>query len=134
MTDSAAIADSLLQHTCTRITAVLQVASASTREHFSSERSVPYVMRGKTRITSIVVEARQRSSRLSVVGLGAGRRSAVLAKIFVQIPGREHEQESLPCRGRHSAGRAIEQRGIQRSELVRLFRGIRSWRSSYPGG
>lgn len=51
-------------------------------------------------------------SRLLVVGLGAGRRSAVLAEIFVQIPGRKHEQQSLPCRGRHSAGRAIEQRGI----------------------
>ena len=64
-----------------------------------------------------------RRRRLLIVGLGAGRRSAVLAEIFVQIPGWEHEQESFPCRGRHSAGRAIEQRGIQRSELVRLFRG-----------
>jgi hypothetical protein len=32
----------------------------------------------------------------------------VLAEIFVQIPGREHKQESLACRGCHSAGRAIE--------------------------
>jgi len=72
-------------------------------------------------------------NRLSVVGLGAGRRSAVLAEIFVQIPCREDKQESLSCRGRHSTGRAIEQRGIQRSELVRLGRGIRSGRSSCPG-
>lgn len=72
-------------------------------------------------------------SCLVVVGLGAGRRSAVLAEVFVEIPGWEHEQESLACRGRHSAGRAIEQRGIERSELVRLFRDTRSWWSNCPG-
>ena len=60
-------------------------------------------------------------SRLLVVRLGAGRRSAVLTEIFVQIARREHEEESFPSRGCHSAGRTVEQCGIQRSELARLF-------------
>ena len=69
---------------------------------------------------------------LLVICLGSGRCSAMLAEIFVKISGRAHEQESLAGRGRYAAGRTIEQRGIQRSELVCLFLGTWSWGSSCP--
>ena len=53
------------------------------------------------------------------VGLGTCRCPTLLAEIFIEIPGREHEQQSLPRWSRHSAGWTIEQRGVQRSELIR---------------
>ena len=71
---------------------------------------------------------------LLIVGLGSGRRSTVLAEIFVEISGREYKQKPFACRSCHSAGRTIEQRGIERPELARLFRDTRSWRSSCPRG
>lgn len=57
----------------------------------------------------------------------------MLAAIFVEISGREHEEQSLACRGRHSTLRAVEQRCVERLELVCLFMGARSGRARHLG-
>ena len=59
--------------------------------------------------------------RLLVRGLGAGRSSTMLAAIFVEIAGREHEEQPLSRRSRDPALWAVEQGCIERLELVRLF-------------
>jgi hypothetical protein len=54
---------------------------------------------------------------LWLIGFGAGRRTALLAEIFVEVSRRQYKQQAFAGWGCDSAARAIEQGGVERSEL-----------------
>lgn len=59
---------------------------------------------------------------LLLIRLRAGRRAALLAQVFVEIASGQHKKQSLTSGCCDSASRAVEQRGVEGSELVWLFR------------
>lgn len=61
---------------------------------------------------------KQVAFRLIPSRLGSRRRPALSAEIFVEVPVRKHQEQSLPRRSGLLALRTIEQRGLERAVLV----------------
>ena len=66
-----------------------------------------------------------------LVSLGAGRGAALLAEVLVQVPCREDQEQPFPRGSCDLTAGAVEQRGIQRSELIFLISGLWSGGSSW---
>lgn len=61
---------------------------------------------------------KQFTFRVIPIRFGSRRRPALGAEVFVEVPVRKHQEQSLPRRSGLLALRAIEQRGLKRTVLV----------------